>query len=70
MLSPSAFEADFLKCELLTAGGILFICGSPMPGMLKGLEKCLMNESMNTMADWINEEWKDRGMAGGDWVDE
>ena len=38
--------------------------------MLKGLDKCLMNESMNTMADWINEEWKDRGMAGGDWVDE
>lgn len=32
---------------------------SPMPGMLKALDK-LMNESMNTMTDcWIKEEWKD-----------
>ena len=37
---------------------------SPMPRMLKGLSK-LMNESMNTMTDWVKEEWKDRGMAGG-----
>ena len=35
-----------------------------MPRMLKGLSK-LMNESMNTMTDWVKEEWKDRGMAGG-----
>ena len=31
---------------------------SPMPGMLTALDK-LMNESMNTMTDWIKEEWKD-----------
>lgn len=31
---------------------------SPMPGMLKGLDK-LMNESMNTKTDWIKEEWED-----------
>lgn len=35
-----------------------------MPGILKGLSK-LMNESMNTMTEWVKEEWKDRGMAGG-----
>lgn len=37
--------------------------------MLKGLSK-LMNESMNTMTDWVKEEWKDRGMAGGGPEDE
>ena len=31
---------------------------SPMPGMLKGLDK-LMNESMNTKTDRIKKEWED-----------
>lgn len=43
---------------------------APNAGTVKMLDTCLMNESMNTMAGWTNKGWKDRGMAGGGWVDE